>query len=75
MGDKVLSKLPLIMHVGKFVHNMFHVSLLHKCINDPTHMLKVNNKKLKDNLVYKEHPIHILDRLVKHVKKQANSTW
>lgn len=57
----------VLEHVGKVtyrltlpasiycIHNMFHVLLLCKYISDLTHMLKVKDVKLEDNLAYKEH--------------------
>ena len=44
------------------VHNMFHVSMLRKYIQDPSHVLKDQPVELKDNLTYKEQPMQIVDR-------------
>nr|XP_023892185.1 uncharacterized protein LOC112004183 [Quercus suber] len=44
------------------VHNVFHVSMLRKYIPDPSHVLKYEPLKVKDNLTYEEVPIQILDR-------------
>ena len=44
------------------VHNVFHVSMLRKYIPDPSHVLRDQPVELKDNLTYKEQPMHIVDR-------------
>ena len=44
------------------VHNVFHVSMLRKYIPDPSHVLNYEPLKIKDNLIYEEVPIQILDR-------------
>ena len=41
---------------------MFHVSMLRKYIPDPSHVLNYEPLKIKDNLIYEEVPIQILDR-------------
>lgn len=70
---KLMSRLvrlfEVLKHVGKVayqlafptsmdcIHNMFHVQLLHKYINDSIHVLRVEEVELEDNLMYKELPI------------------
>ena len=44
------------------VHNVFHVSMLHKYIPDPSHVRRDHPVELKDNLTYKEQPMQIVDR-------------
>ena len=44
------------------VHIVFHVSMLHKYIPDPSHVLRDQPVELKDNLTYKEEPMQIVDR-------------
>ena len=43
------------------VHNVFHISMLRKYIQDPSHVLKDHPVELKDNLTYKEQPMQIVD--------------
>ena len=43
------------------VHNVFHVSMLRKYIPDPSHVLRDQSVELKDNLIYKEKPMQIVD--------------
>lgn len=50
------------------IHNVFHVALLCKHINDLTHMLKTEDMELEDNLIYEKHLIQILDRWIKQLK-------
>ena len=44
------------------VHNVFHISMLHKYIPNPSHVLRDQPVELKDNLTYKEQPMKIVDR-------------
>ena len=57
----VAYKLDLPPDLSK-VHNVFHVSMLHKYISNPSHLLRDHPVELKDNLTYKEHPMQIVDR-------------
>ena len=44
------------------IHDVFHVSMLHKYIAHPSHILKEQPIQLKENLTCEEHPVEILDR-------------
>ena len=44
------------------VHNVFHVSMLHKYIPDPSHVLRDQPVQLKENLTYEETPVQIVDQ-------------
>ena len=44
------------------VHNVFHESMLYKYIPDPSLVVRDQPVELKDNLTYKEQPVHIVDR-------------
>ena len=43
------------------VHNVFHVSMLHKYLYDPSHVLPVEEIEVDDSAKYKTQPIAILD--------------
>lgn len=58
--NMVVYQLALLASVD-CIHNMFNISLLHKYINDSTHVLRVEDVEPKDNLAYEEYPIQILD--------------
>ncbi|WMV42011.1 hypothetical protein MTR67_035396 [Solanum verrucosum] len=45
-------------------HPVFHISMLKKCIGDPSLIILTVNSGIKDNLSYEEIPIEILDRQV-----------
>ena len=59
---------------------VFHVSQLRRCLKVPTEEVKLEEIELDKNLIYKEHPIAILDfskkktrtRTIKMVKVQWN---
>lgn len=44
------------------VHDVFHVSMLRKYVADPSHILEMQPVTLREDLVYEEEPIQILDR-------------
>ena len=43
------------------VHAVFHVSLLKKCIGDPSVVVPIQSIGVQNNLSYKEIPVEILD--------------
>ena len=43
------------------IHETFHVSMLRKCIPDPSHVLREQPEQLKENLTYEETPVQIVD--------------
>ncbi|WMV46965.1 hypothetical protein MTR67_040350 [Solanum verrucosum] len=46
------------------VHPIFHVSMLKKCMGDPSLIIPTENIRIKDSLFYEEIPVQILDRQV-----------
>ncbi|WMV41177.1 hypothetical protein MTR67_034562 [Solanum verrucosum] len=46
------------------VHLVFHISMLKKCMGDPSLIIPTENIGIKDSLSYEEIPIEILDREV-----------
>ncbi|KAA0025436.1 hypothetical protein E6C27_scaffold417G00240 [Cucumis melo var. makuwa] len=51
-------RLVLPMKLPK-IHDVFHVSMLHKHVPDPSHILEAQPVHLKENLSYKEQSIHL----------------
>ncbi|WMV29685.1 hypothetical protein MTR67_023070 [Solanum verrucosum] len=49
------------------VHPIFHISLLKKCVDDPTSIVPLESVAVKDSLTYEEVPIEILDRQEKEL--------
>jgi hypothetical protein len=45
-----------------WVHDVFHVSQLKKCLKPPTDVVVEDTIPLEPNLTYKAHPIRILDQ-------------
>lgn len=66
LAPRFVRPFDILEHVGKVVyrlvlpvsieriHNIFHVSLLHKYINNSSHVLRIKDVELEDSLVYKE---------------------
>ncbi|KAH0784113.1 hypothetical protein KY290_003711 [Solanum tuberosum] len=50
------------------VHPVFHISMLKKCIGDPSLILPTESVGIKDNLSYEEIPVQILDRQVRKLR-------
>ncbi|WMV49338.1 hypothetical protein MTR67_042723 [Solanum verrucosum] len=44
------------------VHPIFHISLLKKCVDDPTSIIPLESVAVKDSLTYDEVPVEIFDR-------------
>ena len=53
------------------IHDVFHVSLLRKCIADADTMLNTRQPKVQPNLSYAEQPIKILDRKEKELRTKT----
>ncbi|WMV45138.1 hypothetical protein MTR67_038523 [Solanum verrucosum] len=50
------------------IHLMFHVSMLKKCMGDPSLIIPMEYISIKDSLSYEEIPVHILDRQVRKLR-------
>ena len=53
------------------VHNVFHVSILRKCMSDPTQVLELPPQQLENDLTYIEHPVKILDTQDRRLKNRT----
>ena len=49
------------------VHNVFHISMLRKYIQDSSHVLETQEIELRDDLSYEEQPVQILGREEKEI--------
>ena len=47
------------------IHPMFHVSVLHKYLPYPSHVISSPNIQLEESFSYKEEPVAIVDKQVK----------
>lgn len=47
------------------IHPMFHVSMLRKCIGDPSQIVPIKDIGISDSLSYKKSTIKILDHQVR----------
>ncbi|WMV48996.1 hypothetical protein MTR67_042381 [Solanum verrucosum] len=50
------------------VHSVFHISMLKKCMGDPSLIIPTENVGIKDNLSYEEISVQILDRQVRKLR-------
>ena len=71
------------------VHDVFHVSLLRKCVTDADTVINTRQPEIRPNLSFEERPVKILDRkekelrtkTIKYVKvlwggqKEGEATW
>ena len=44
------------------IHDVFHVSMFRKYIENPSHVLRKQPVELKEHLTYEERPVQIIDR-------------
>ncbi|WMV29827.1 hypothetical protein MTR67_023212 [Solanum verrucosum] len=59
--DNVAYKLELLAELDT-VHPVFHISMLKKCMGDPSLIIPTENIGIKDNLSYEEISVEILYR-------------
>ena len=52
------------------VHPVFHISLLKKCVGDPTSIVPLESLAVKDSLSYEDVPVEILDHQVKRLRNK-----
>jgi len=52
----------------EFVHPVFHVSMLRKCIGDPSRVVPIKDVQVTKDLSYDEVPVAILDRQVRKLR-------
>ena len=50
------------------LHNVFHVSQLHKYIHDPFHVIEPDVVQIRENLTYDVLPMRIGDRRIKQLR-------
>ena len=53
------------------VHDVFHVSLLRKCISDPDAVIEMNQPEVQPNLTYAERPVRIVDHKEKVLRNKT----
>ncbi|MCF8701880.1 hypothetical protein L3054_10855 [Corynebacterium sp. MC-10] len=52
------------------IHPVFHVSMLRKCIGDPSVIFPIEDIQVTQDLTYEEQPVAILDRQVKKLRNK-----
>jgi hypothetical protein len=52
------------------VNPVFHVSMLRKCVGDPSSIVPLGVVNVEENLTYEEVPVEILDRQVKKLRNK-----
>ncbi|WMV24130.1 hypothetical protein MTR67_017515 [Solanum verrucosum] len=65
--DNVAYELELSQELAA-VHSVFHISMLKKCIGNPSLILSTESIRTKDSLSYKEIPVQILDHQVRRLR-------
>ncbi|XP_017620748.1 uncharacterized protein LOC108464972 [Gossypium arboreum] len=53
------------------IHDVFHVSMLRRYHSDPTHIVPVEEIKVRTDLTFEEEPVQILDRDVKVLRRKS----
>ena len=82
LSPRYIGPYPIIQRVGEVayrlemplelpsVHNVFHVSQLHKYLPYLSHVIEPDPALLQEDLSYEEHPIRILDRREKQLRRK-----
>ncbi|XP_070057273.1 uncharacterized protein [Nicotiana tomentosiformis] len=52
----------------EFVHPVFHVSMLRKCIGDPSRVIPIKDVQVMEDLSYEDVPVAILDRQIRKLR-------
>ncbi|CAN4125168.1 unnamed protein product [Withania somnifera] len=66
---QVAYELELPQELSK-IHPVFHVSMLRRCIGDPSRITPIEDVQIIEDLTYEEVPIFILDRQVKKLRNK-----
>ncbi|XP_016737799.1 uncharacterized protein [Gossypium hirsutum] len=53
------------------IYDVFHVSMLRRYSSDPTHVVPVEEIKVRPNLTFEEEPVQILDQDVKVLRRKS----
>ncbi|KAA3478075.1 DNA/RNA polymerases superfamily protein [Gossypium australe] len=53
------------------IHNVFHVSMLRRYRSDPSHVVPVEEIKVRPDLSFEEEPVQILDRDTKVLRRKS----
>ncbi|XP_059627473.1 uncharacterized protein LOC132270306 [Cornus florida] len=51
------------------VHNVFHVSMLRRCLRDETQAVDCTEVQFSSNTTYVESPVRIVDHMVKQLRR------
>ena len=52
------------------VHQVFHISLLKKCVSHPTSVVPLENVAVKNSLSYEDVLVEIIDRRVRRLRNK-----
>ena len=86
LSSRYVGPYKIVQRVGEMVYNLtfpveissinpiFDVSMLKKCLGDPTSILLVDGFGFDEDLSYEEVPVEILHRQVKRLKNKEVST-
>ena len=52
------------------IHPVFHISMLNKCMGDPSLIIPTQDRGIKDSLSYEEIPVQILDLEIHNLRSK-----
>lgn len=87
LAPRYIDLYEIVEHVGKVayilvfpksmthIHDVFHVSSLHKYIGNPSYILKTKEIQLLEILSYDDRSVRILDMRTTQLRNQQIPTW
>jgi hypothetical protein len=61
----------IVLPTSMNVHNVFHVSLLKKCVHDPNHVIDWHLIQVETEGDFQVQPVRVLERKVKMIRNRV----
>ncbi|WVZ55067.1 hypothetical protein U9M48_005780 [Paspalum notatum var. saurae] len=71
LAPRYIGPFKILAKRGEFVHDVFHVSQLKKCLRVPEEQLPMEELSVREDLTYTEHPTQILETAERVTKNKV----